>query len=94
MTVPPEKFLVKMGGGGIAIRRQLPLKLAWAISVHKSQVYFNSLFEYIMLLYYNGILEQMNIITSIDVQMMYLWYSKMCPIYDGACPHVLIRVFH
>lgn len=39
MCVPPEKFLVKMGGGGMAIRRQLPLRLAWAISVHKSQVY-------------------------------------------------------
>lgn len=38
MAVPPEKFLVKMGGGVIAIRRQLPLRLAWAISVHKSQV--------------------------------------------------------
>jgi ATP-dependent DNA helicase PIF1 len=38
MTVSPEKFLVKMGGGVMAIRRQLPLRLAWAISVHKSQV--------------------------------------------------------
>ena len=38
MTVTPEKFLVKMGGGVTAIRRQLPLRLAWAISVHKSQV--------------------------------------------------------
>ena len=39
MTVSPEKFLVKMGGGVMAIRRQLPLRLAWAISVHKSQVH-------------------------------------------------------
>ena len=38
MAVTPEKFLVKMGGGAVAVRRQLPLRLAWAISVHKSQV--------------------------------------------------------
>jgi ATP-dependent DNA helicase PIF1 len=37
MAVTPEKFLVKMGGGAVAVRRQLPLRLAWAISVHKSQ---------------------------------------------------------
>lgn len=39
MVIQPEKFLVKMGGGVTAIRRQLPLRLAWAISVHKSQVH-------------------------------------------------------
>ena len=39
MTVIPEKFVVKLGGGGVATRRQLPLRLAWAISVHKSQVH-------------------------------------------------------
>ena len=39
MAVPPEKFLVKVGGV-TAVRRQLPLRLAWAISVHKSQVQF------------------------------------------------------
>ena len=39
MTVSPEKFVVKLGGGGVVTRRQLPLRLAWAISVHKSQVH-------------------------------------------------------
>ena len=42
MSVTPEKFLVKMGGGVVAVRRQLPLRLAWAISVHKSQVHLPS----------------------------------------------------
>jgi len=38
--IHPEKWTVRIGGGNTASRRQLPLKLAWAISIHKSQVSF------------------------------------------------------
>ena len=39
VTIVPERWSVRVGSGKIASRRQLPLKLAWAISIHKSQVW-------------------------------------------------------
>ncbi|KAM8839588.1 ATP-dependent DNA helicase PIF1 [Synchiropus picturatus] len=36
-VVKPERWVFKSGGGIHLSRQQLPLKLAWAISIHKSQ---------------------------------------------------------
>ena len=49
VTVVPERWSVRVGSGKIASRRQLPLKLAWAISIHKSQVWNVSAHSYITL---------------------------------------------
>jgi ATP-dependent DNA helicase PIF1 len=38
MTIREEKWNVVSGGKVIAMRDQIPLDLAWAMSVHKSQV--------------------------------------------------------
>ncbi|XP_054623300.1 ATP-dependent DNA helicase PIF1 [Dunckerocampus dactyliophorus] len=36
-VLKPERWVFKSGGGAYLSRQQLPLKLAWAISIHKSQ---------------------------------------------------------
>jgi ATP-dependent DNA helicase PIF1 len=33
----PEKWSIKLPTGGVVTRKQVPLKLAWAFSIHKSQ---------------------------------------------------------
>lgn len=37
-SVKQEKWIVKTANGSTVIRKQIPLRLAWAFSIHKSQV--------------------------------------------------------
>jgi len=37
-VMKPERWMVKTGGGALLSRKQIPLRLAWAFSIHKSQV--------------------------------------------------------
>ena len=39
-SVKAEKWVVRTGTGGQVTRIQVPLQLAWAISIHKSQVWY------------------------------------------------------
>lgn len=38
IPIKPEKWIVKTPSGQFLSRQQVPLKLAWAFSIHKSQV--------------------------------------------------------
>lgn len=37
VTLKPEQWIIKMGSGALLSRKQIPLRLAWAFSIHKSQ---------------------------------------------------------
>lgn len=37
MTISPEQFTVEVPDEGVATRTQIPLKLAYALTIHKSQ---------------------------------------------------------
>ncbi len=39
-VITPEVFTVEVGGSIKASRKQVPLALAWALSIHKSQGFF------------------------------------------------------
>jgi hypothetical protein len=40
MALKPERWVVKTGSGALLSRKQIPLRLAWAFSIHKSQVFY------------------------------------------------------
>lgn len=40
IVIKPEKFIVKKNQNTTLIRQQIPLTLAWALSIHKSQVIY------------------------------------------------------
>ncbi|KAG9333926.1 hypothetical protein JZ751_009389, partial [Albula glossodonta] len=44
-VMKPERWMFKASGGVYLSRQQLPLKLAWAISIHKSQISLARVFE-------------------------------------------------
>ncbi|KDR07846.1 ATP-dependent DNA helicase PIF1 [Zootermopsis nevadensis] len=37
VALKPERWVVKTGGGALLSRKQVPLRLAWAFSIHKAQ---------------------------------------------------------
>lgn len=45
MALKPERWIVKTGAGALLSRKQIPLRLAWAFSIHKSQVVHFTLLE-------------------------------------------------
>jgi hypothetical protein len=58
-TIKPVRWVFKVSGGLMLARKQVPLRLAWAISIHKSQVgtslFFIYLFIFLFIFYGVGL---------------------------------------
>ena len=62
--VKAEKWVIKTGTGGQVTRTQLPLQLAWAISIHKSQIFFMQYYTLFTIFF-----KQVNFVAIFDQQL-------------------------
>ncbi len=83
-TLEQEKWVLKGAGNSLMSRKQIPLRLAWAFSIHKSQVTFlNHSLNISSFWFTTNTLVKLNWVTQcLKLSKSFRFFVKFCQNFD------------